>query len=106
MGFGDVGFEVLVRDFCALVHADPLALGEIGGLSVPLVGVVLRRGYGLGAQAMLGGSTHRPHLTVAWPDAHLGPMGLEGAVRLSMAGELAQLPETAGEQRVAALTEE
>ena len=34
-------------------------------LTVPLVGVVLRRGYGLGAQAMLGGSTHRPLLTVA-----------------------------------------
>ncbi|WP_278255339.1 carboxyl transferase domain-containing protein [Nocardioides convexus] len=56
-------------------------------LSVPLVGVVLRRGYGLGAQAMLGGSTHRPLLTIAWPDAHLGPMGLEGAVRLAMAHE-------------------
>ena len=62
-------------------------------LSVPLVGVVLRRGYGLGAQAMLGGSTHRPLLTVAWPGAHLGPMGLEGAVRLGMAQQIAKLPE-------------
>ncbi|GGR42208.1 acetyl-CoA carboxylase carboxyltransferase component [Nocardioides luteus] len=75
-------------------------------LSTPLVGVILRRGYGLGAQAMLGGSTHRPLITVAWPDAHLGPMGLEGAVRLSMAGELAALPEDEREERVAALTEE
>jgi acetyl-CoA carboxylase carboxyltransferase component len=73
-------------------------------LTQPLVGVILRRGYGLGAQAMLGGSTHRPLLTVAWPGAHLGPMGLEGAVRLAMAHELAALPEEAREARVAELT--
>jgi acetyl-CoA carboxylase carboxyltransferase component len=70
-------------------------------LTVPLVGVVLRRGYGLGAQAMLGGSTHRPLLTIAWPGAHLGPMGLEGAVRLGMARELAALPEDQREAAVA-----
>ncbi|HWJ67226.1 MAG TPA: carboxyl transferase domain-containing protein [Nocardioides sp.] len=70
-------------------------------LTVPLVGVVLRRGYGLGAQAMLGGSTHRPLLTVAWPGAHLGPMGLEGAVRLAMAKELEALPEDEREATVA-----
>ncbi len=69
-------------------------------LTVPLVGVVLRRGYGLGAQAMLGGSTHRPLLTIAWPDAHLGPMGLEGAVRLAMAHELAAMPEAEREAAV------
>jgi acetyl-CoA carboxylase carboxyltransferase component len=57
-------------------------------LRVPLVAVVLRRGYGLGAQAMLGGSLHEPLLTVAWPSAHLGPMGLEGAVRLGLRKEL------------------
>jgi acetyl-CoA carboxylase carboxyltransferase component len=75
-------------------------------LTVPLVGVVLRRGYGLGAQAMLGGSTHRPLLTVAWPDAHLGAMGLEGAVRLSLAHELAALPEDEREEAVARHTAE
>jgi acetyl-CoA carboxylase carboxyltransferase component len=75
-------------------------------LSVPLVGVVLRRGYGLGAQAMLGGSTHRPLLTVAWPEAHLGPMGLEGAVRLALAKELAALPEEEREAVVARHTAE
>jgi acetyl-CoA carboxylase carboxyltransferase component len=75
-------------------------------LTVPLVGVVLRRGYGLGAQAMLGGSTHRPLLTVAWPTAHLGPMGLEGAVRLAMARELAELPEEEREETVARHTAE
>jgi acetyl-CoA carboxylase carboxyltransferase component len=35
--------------------------------AVPLVAVILRRGYGLGAQAMVGGSLHEPLLTVAWP---------------------------------------
>ncbi len=73
-------------------------------LTVPLVGVVLRRGYGLGAQAMLGGSTHEPLLTVAWPDAHLGPMGLEGAVRLALAKELEAMPEDERERAVAAFT--
>jgi acetyl-CoA carboxylase carboxyltransferase component len=57
-------------------------------LRVPLVGVVLRRAYGLGAQAMLAGSLHEPLLTIAWPGAHLGPMGLEGAVRLALRKEL------------------
>jgi acetyl-CoA carboxylase carboxyltransferase component len=59
-----------------------------GALSVPLVAVILRRGYGLGAQAMTAGSLHEPLLTVAWPGAHLGPMGLEGAVRLGLRREL------------------
>ena len=73
-------------------------------LSTPLVGVILRRGYGLGAQAMLGGSTHRPLLTVAWPGAHLGAMGLEGAVRLAMAKELAALEPGEAEATVADAT--
>jgi methylmalonyl-CoA decarboxylase subunit alpha len=74
-------------------------------IEVPLVGVVLRRGYGLGAQAMLGGSTRAPVLTVAWPGAHLGPMGLEGAVRLAMREELAAIAdEDVREARVRELT--
>lgn len=73
-------------------------------LQVPLIGVVLRRGYGLGAQAMLGGSTRRPLLTVAWPGAHMGPMGLEGAVRLANRKELAGLGESHREARVRELT--
>ncbi|ANH38860.1 Methylmalonyl-CoA carboxyltransferase 12S subunit [Nocardioides dokdonensis FR1436] len=74
-------------------------------LQVPLVGVVLRRGYGLGAQAMLGGSTHQPLMTLAWPGAHLGAMGLEGAVRLSMRRELEAIEDEAErEQQVRELT--
>ncbi|MBB5916554.1 acetyl-CoA carboxylase carboxyltransferase component [Nocardia transvalensis] len=73
-------------------------------LTVPLIGVVLRRGYGLGAQAMLGGSTHRPLLALAWPTAHLGPMGIEGAVRLGLAKQLADMPEADREPAVAQAT--
>ena len=57
-------------------------------LRVPFVAVVMRRGFGLGAQAMVGGSLHEPLLTVAWPAAELGPMGLEGAIRLGFRKEL------------------
>ncbi len=57
-------------------------------LRVPLVAVVLRKAYGLGAQAMAGGGMHEPLLTVGWPTAELGAMGLEGAVRLGLRREL------------------
>jgi acetyl-CoA carboxylase carboxyltransferase component len=73
-------------------------------LQVPMIGVVLRRAYGLGAQAMLGGSLHEPLMTVAWPGAHLGPMGLEGAVRLAMRKELDALEEPERERTVRELT--
>src|SRR5262249_408975 len=70
-------------------------------MQVPLVAVVLRRGYGLGAQAMVGGSLREPVLTVAWPGAHLGPMGLEGAVRLGLRKELEKIADDdEREQRV------
>lgn len=76
-------------------------------LRVPFLAVVLRRGYGLGAQAMAGGSMHEPLLSVAWPGAHLGPMGLEGAVRLGLRRELEAIPdEEERERRVRELTAE
>ena len=74
-------------------------------LNVPLVAVILRRGYGLGAQAMVAGSLHEPLLTVAWPSAHLGPMGLEGAVRLGLRKELEAIQdEQEREERVREVT--
>ncbi|MBW3657634.1 MAG: biotin carboxylase [Actinobacteria bacterium] len=57
-------------------------------LTVPLVAVVLRKAYGLGAQAMLGGHLRAPVATFGWPTSELGPMGLEGAVRLGFRREL------------------
>ncbi len=74
-------------------------------LRVPFVAVILRRGYGLGAQAMTAGSLHEPLLTVAWPSAHLGPMGLEGAVRLGLRKELEAIADDQErEQRVRDMT--
>jgi acetyl-CoA carboxylase carboxyltransferase component len=94
----DAEAEALVRRASRLLVAG-------AALSVPLIAVVLRRGYGLGAQAMVGGSLHEPLLTVAWPSAHLGPMGLEGAVRLGLRKELEAIEDDeAREQRVREVT--
>jgi acetyl-CoA carboxylase carboxyltransferase component len=57
-------------------------------LEIPVGTIVLRKGYGLGAQAMAGGGFKAPLFTVAWPTAEFGAMGLEGAVRLGMRREL------------------
>jgi acetyl/propionyl-CoA carboxylase alpha subunit len=57
-------------------------------LDVPFGLVVLRKAYGLGAQAMAGGSLAVPGFTVSWPSGEFGPMGLEGAVRLGFRREL------------------
>jgi acetyl/propionyl-CoA carboxylase alpha subunit/acetyl-CoA carboxylase carboxyltransferase component len=62
-------------------------------LSVPFFSVVLRKGYGLGAQAMTGGSFHAPFFIVSWPGGEFGGMGLEGAVRLGYRKELAAISD-------------
>ncbi len=62
-------------------------------LSVPFLTIVVRKAYGLGAQAMAGGSFKAPLFTVAWPTGELGAMGLEGAVRLGYRRELAAIAD-------------
>ena len=62
-------------------------------ISVPFLAVVTRKAYGLGAQAMMGGSTKAPLATVAWPTGEFGGMGLEGAVRLGYRKELAAITD-------------
>jgi|CEGF01.1.fsa_nt_gi acetyl/propionyl-CoA carboxylase alpha subunit len=57
-------------------------------LSVPLFSIVLRKGYGLGAQGMTGGSFHAPFYCASWPTGEFGGMGLEGAVNLAYRKEL------------------
>ena len=89
----------------ALVRRASRMLVAGAAISVPLVAVILRRAYGLGAQAMTGGSLHEPLLTLAWPGAHLGPMGLEGAVRLALRKELDAIEDDEDrEKRVRELT--
>ncbi len=57
-------------------------------LRVPLLSVVLRKSYGLGAMSMIAGSSRSPTFTVSWPTGEFGGMGLEGAVRLGFRKEL------------------
>jgi acetyl-CoA carboxylase carboxyltransferase component len=57
-------------------------------VTVPWLTVVLRKGYGLGAQAMAGGSFHAKEMIVSWPTGEFGGMGLEGAIRLGFKREL------------------
>lgn len=68
-------------------------------LSVPLFTVVLRKGYGLGAQAMAGGHFHAPFFTVSWPTGEFGGMNLEGAVRLGMKKQLDSIADPEARER-------
>ncbi|MEU6388330.1 carboxyl transferase domain-containing protein [Streptomyces sp. NPDC046939] len=68
-------------------------------LTVPLVCLVLRKAYGLGAMAMMGGSTRAPLATAAWPSGEFGGMGLEGAVRLGHRRELEAIEDPAERER-------
>jgi acetyl-CoA carboxylase carboxyltransferase component len=67
-------------------------------VTVPMISVVLRKCYGLGAQAMVGGSTKAPAACVAWPTGEFGPMGLEGAVRLGFRRELEAISDPVARQ--------
>ena len=80
-------------------------------VDVPLVTVVLRKGYGLGAQGMAGGSFWAPDALVSWPTGEFGGMGLEGAVKLAWRNELAAIEDPAErraeyERRVAQMYEQ
>ena len=67
-------------------------------LTVPFVAVVLRKCYGLGAQALLGGNTSQPSYTIAWPTGEFGAMGLEGAVKLGFKKELAAVKDSSAKK--------
>jgi acetyl-CoA carboxylase carboxyltransferase component len=69
-------------------------------LSVPFFVVVLRKGYGLGAQAMTAGSLLAPEFTVSWPTGEFGPMGIEGAVHLGFSKQLEAIADSVQRQQV------
>jgi acetyl/propionyl-CoA carboxylase alpha subunit/acetyl-CoA carboxylase carboxyltransferase component len=69
-------------------------------LTVPFGMIILRKGYGLGAMGMAGGSFHAPEFTVAWPTGEIGGMGLEGAVRLGFSKELAAVGDPVERQNL------
>ncbi|SER32358.1 Biotin carboxylase C-terminal domain-containing protein [Lentzea xinjiangensis] len=64
-------------------------------LTVPFGLVVLRKAYGLGAQAMAAGSLKVPQFAISWPTGEFGPMGLEGAVKLGFKRELDAIEDPA-----------
>lgn len=68
-------------------------------LTVPTGTIILRKGYGLGAQAMAGGSFKAPLFCIAWPTGEFGGMGLEGAVRLGYRKELEAIEDPAQRER-------
>lgn len=84
----DIEAQAQVRHVCRMFMV-------ASHLRVPFFAVVLRKGYGLGAQAMTAGGFDAPVFTVAWPTGEFGAMGLEGAVRLGFRKELAAAPEGA-----------
>ena len=78
--------EALVR------HA--VRLFNIGAnVTAPMFGVMVRKAYGLGVQAMIGGAASVPLFTVAWPTAEFAGMNIDGAVKLSARRELAAIED-------------
>jgi acetyl-CoA carboxylase carboxyltransferase component len=69
-------------------------------VTVPVCTIVLRKGYGLGAMAMAGGSFKAGLFTMAWPTGEFGGMGLEGAVKLGFRKELAAITDPAERRKL------
>ncbi len=59
----------------------------------PRFTIILRKSYGLAAQAMMTGSSRAPLFALAWPTAELGGMNLEAAIRLGNRAELAAIED-------------
>ncbi len=78
-------------------HCSRLFLAA-GNASVPMMSVVLRKGYGLGAMVMAAGCFRTPLFTVSWPSGEFGGMGLEGAVRLGYRKELEAITDPTARQ--------
>jgi len=78
----------LVRHCCRLYVVG-------ANMTVPIFSVILRKAYGLGSQGMVGGSFHLPMFSVAWPTGELGPMNLEGSVKLGFRKELEAIADPA-----------
>jgi acetyl/propionyl-CoA carboxylase alpha subunit/acetyl-CoA carboxylase carboxyltransferase component len=62
-------------------------------LTVPILSIILRKSYGLGAIAMTGGSYQGAMFCVSWPTGEFGGMGLEGSVKLGYRNELAAIED-------------
>ena len=77
----DVEATALVRHCVRMFNAG-------ANLTTPLFGVIVRKAYGLGVQAMCGASALVGFFTVAWPTAEFAGMNIEGSVKLGYRNEL------------------
>ncbi len=84
----DIEAEAQVRRVCRMYLAG-------SRMTTPFISVVLRKGYGLGAQAMASGGFGEPVQVFAWPTGEFGGMNLEGAVRLGFRKEMEAIEDDA-----------
>lgn len=82
----DVERTALVRHCTRMFNAG-------ANLTTPLFGVIVRKAYGLGVQAMCGASALVGFMTVAWPTAEFAGMNIEGSVKLGYRNELAAIED-------------
>ena len=82
----EVEKSALVRHCCRLFNTG-------ANLSVPIFGIILRKAYGLGAQAMCGGSSMVPLFVAAWPTAEFAGMNIEGSIKLAYRSDLAAVED-------------
>jgi acetyl/propionyl-CoA carboxylase alpha subunit len=87
----DAEAQAQVRHVCRLFVT-------AANLKVPMFSIVLRKGYGLGAQASTGGSFRASVFLVSWPTGEFGGMGLEGHVRLAFRRELEEAQDPASRE--------
>ncbi|MDB3966328.1 ATP-grasp domain-containing protein [Porticoccaceae bacterium] len=92
-----VGPEV---EATALVRHSARMFNTGANITTPLFGVVVRKAYGLGIQAMCGGSSSLGLLTVAWPTAEFAAMNIEGSVKLGFRNELMAIDDPEERNRV------
>ncbi|HWK35914.1 carboxyl transferase domain-containing protein [Sphingomonas sp.] len=71
----------LIRHCCRMFVTGP-------NLTVPVFSIVLRKAYGLGVMAMVGGHSQASFFTLSWPTGEFGGMGLEGAIKLGYRKEM------------------
>jgi acetyl-CoA carboxylase carboxyltransferase component len=73
-------------------------LYELAQATVPRLSVVMRKGYGLGYFAMNGGRGFDAELSVAWPQAEICAMSVEGAVDVAYRRQYEAADDPAGER--------
>jgi acetyl-CoA carboxylase carboxyltransferase component len=96
------GFQVGADvEHAGLIGKAMTMLGANTVATVPIVTVVLRKGFGLGFFALFGPS-HGADVVLAWPDAQIGFMAPQAAANVLHFDELRGLPAPTRHERLAA----